>query len=67
MSTTSKPVRRGRDYVYCDVCHLPKKPLGRSAPLEMANGLCDFECPGFDVGPQPDYLWPNEEDWTVTR
>lgn len=46
--------------VTCAVCHLRKKPLGRSAPMEMANSLCDHECPGYDQPPEPGDLWPGE-------
>lgn len=46
--------------VECAVCHLTKKPLGRSAPMEMANSLCDFECPGYYQDPKPGQLWPGE-------
>jgi len=46
--------------VDCKVCGRRKKPRGRSAPLEMANSLCDFECPGYDQEPEPGWLWPGE-------
>jgi len=49
----------------CAVCGRRKKPIGRSAPLEMANGLCDDDCAGYRLGPRPGHLWPgefNEED-----
>jgi len=46
--------------VYCTVCGLRKKPVGRAAPLEMANSLCDYECEGYVLEPLPGYLWPNE-------
>lgn len=46
--------------VYCTVCNLRKKPHGRSAPLEMANSLCDSECDGYALSPLPGYLWPSE-------
>ena len=46
--------------VDCTVCGRRKKPRGRSAPLEMANSLCDFECPGYDQAPEPGELWPGE-------
>ena len=48
-------------YVYCSVCDLPKKPLGRSAPMEMANSMCDYECDGYRKEPLPDCRWPGEE------
>lgn len=46
--------------VQCTVCGLIKKPLARSAPLQMANSLCDHECPGYCKDPQPGDLWPGE-------
>jgi len=46
--------------VTCTVCGLRKKPMGRSAPLEMANSLCDHECPGYNAEPYPGDLWPGE-------
>ncbi len=44
----------------CTTCGLPKKPIGRDAPLALANGLCDHECPGYREDPQPGHLWPEE-------
>jgi len=44
----------------CQACWLIKKPVGRSAPLAMANGLCDYECPGYTQEPTPCDLWPGE-------
>ena len=44
----------------CDRCGRTKKPIGRSAPLEMASGLCDDDCPGYRESPEPDSLWPGE-------
>lgn len=26
----------------------------------MDNGLCDFECPGYERRPRPGHLWPSE-------
>jgi hypothetical protein len=46
--------------VICTVCGLRKKPVGRSAPLEMANSLCDDECYGYRLDPKPGQLWPGE-------
>jgi hypothetical protein len=46
--------------VRCTTCGLTKKPIGRSAPLEMANGMCDFECPGYQQEPRVGDLWPGE-------
>lgn len=48
--------------VYCTVCNLRKKPIGRSAPLETANSLCDHECPGYYEDPKPGSLWPGETE-----
>lgn len=33
--------------VSCTVCGMRKKPIGRSAPMAMAGGLCDGDCPGY--------------------
>jgi hypothetical protein len=44
----------------CAVCGLRKKPIGRSAPLEMANSLCDDDCSGYRLEPTPGHLWPGE-------
>jgi hypothetical protein len=44
----------------CTVCDLRKKPIGRSAPLGMANGLCDDDCTGYRLEPRPGHLWPGE-------
>lgn len=46
--------------VECAVCGLRKKPWGRSAAVEEANSLCDFECPGYQQDPQVGDLWPGE-------
>ena len=46
--------------VDCVVCHRRKKPRGRSAPLEMANSLCDGDCVGYNLDPEPSDLWPRE-------
>ena len=46
--------------VICTVCNLRKKPVGRSAPLEMCNSLCDWECTGYDEKPHAGHLWPGE-------
>lgn len=44
----------------CTVCGLRKKPVGRSAPLEMANSMCDHECEGYNLHPTACDLWPGE-------
>jgi hypothetical protein len=46
----------------CAVCGMRKKPRGRSAPLEAANGYCDDDCPGYRQEPRPGHLWPGEID-----
>lgn len=45
----------------CTTCGMSKKPVGRSAPLAMANGLCDHECPGYLEEPYPGHHWPGEQ------
>jgi hypothetical protein len=44
----------------CNVCHLMKAPVGRSVPLEMASGRCNWECPGYNQEPRVGHLWPGE-------
>ena len=46
--------------VECRICGLRKKPRGRSAPLEMENSLCSYDCPGYDQIPHIGQLWPGE-------
>lgn len=46
-------------YVYCGTCQRPKKPLGRSLPLEM--NMCTDDCFGYRRDPTPDCRWPGEE------
>ncbi len=48
--------------VVCIWCDLRKRPRGRSAPLMLANSLCDHECPGYYAEPFPGDLWPGETD-----
>ena len=50
-----------RKPVDCHVCKKRKKPIGRDAPMAMANSLCDHECPGYRDNPYPPHLWPNED------
>lgn len=50
-----------RTPVDCTVCGLRKQPRGRSAPMEMANGLCSWDCPGYAQPPKAPHLWPGEE------
>jgi len=51
-------MRVGKPFVRCTVCGLCKKPIGRDS---RDNGLCDHECEGYYMDPQPDCLWPYEE------
>jgi len=51
----------------CTVCGLTKKPIGRDAPLEMANGLCGDDCPGYRKEPRAGHLRPGELATTVHR
>ena len=44
----------------CSVCHLRRKPRGRSEPLALCNSLCDFECEGYHIGTEVGDLWPGE-------
>lgn len=62
LSTTTETEEHGRVgiAVTCTTCHMRKKPIGRSAPLVMANSLCDHECPGYNFDPKPGTLWPGE-------
>lgn len=59
MSDTPNSFRFGA-YATCETCRKHKKPRGRSAPLEMANSLCDSDCPGYCQYPLPGDLWPGE-------
>lgn len=43
--------------VTCARCHLRKAPIGRSVPLEAANGYCDRECSGYREEPKAPHLW----------
>lgn len=52
--------------VSCTVCGLRKKPIGRDAPVAMANSLCDHECSGYLLDPRPGTLWPGEPREEVT-
>jgi hypothetical protein len=60
---TGDEPRRGRPLVECKVCRTPKAPRGRDPGAASANGYCAHECPGHWCDPQPDYLWPGEEDF----
>lgn len=44
----------------CTVCGRDKKPIGRSAPMEMR--MCWDECPGYRKEPLPSNLWPHESE-----
>lgn len=50
-----------RTPVDCTVCGLRKQPRGRCAPMEMANGLCSWDCAGYMQDPKPPHLWPGED------
>lgn len=52
---------RCRAPVTCTVCKMRKAPVGRSVPMEAANGYCNWECEGYDRDPKPGHLWPNED------
>lgn len=52
--------RVGGPRVYCTTCRMPKKPWGRSAPLEGSPVYCDSDCPGYREEPHPGELWPGE-------
>jgi len=48
----------------CTLCGLRKKPIGRSAPLALANSLCDDDCNGYRDEPTACDLWPGEpREW----
>jgi len=51
----------------CSVCLMRKKPIGRSAPMEMANSLCDSDCVGYRQDPTPCDLWPGEAKITPSN
>ena len=57
LSTTKRGI-----VVDCLTCGLRKKPIGRSAPLGMLNGLCDHECHGYSNAPHAGSLWPGESE-----
>lgn len=44
----------------CTTCGHSKAPHGRSLPLEMCNGYCDRDCPGYHQPPEPGHLFPGE-------
>jgi len=48
--------------VTCTICRRTKKPIGRSAPLEMGGSMCDYGCPGYSHDPLPGSLWPGETE-----
>ena len=45
---------------HCATCGKRKAPLGRSLPLEMCNGYCGYDCPGYRQDPKPGHLFPGE-------
>lgn len=46
--------------VFCEVCGLPKAPLGRSMP--MGSVMCDYECEGYRNPPFVGPLHPGETE-----
>lgn len=44
----------------CAVCHRTKSLRGRSYPLAMGGGRCDWDCPGYTQDPQAGHLWQGE-------
>jgi len=44
----------------CTVCHMAKRPRGRSSPVALENGMCGFDCPGYFDDPYPGHEWPSE-------
>ena len=46
--------------VVCKVCGKTKKPLGRSAPMDLH--FCDTDCEGYRMEPQPSHLWYGESE-----
>jgi hypothetical protein len=59
-STPTLSATRKGIVVECESCGLEKKPVGRSAPLEMY--LCNQDCPGYYNDPKPGSLWPGESE-----
>ena len=49
--------------VECATCGLTKKPVGRDAPMAVANAYCDHECSGCYDDPQVGSLWPGESEY----
>ena len=47
--------------LYCGVCSQSKKPIGRSAPIELI--YCDDDCLGYRQHPLPGSLWPGETEF----
>lgn len=46
--------------VFCTVCDLTKKPIGRAGPLGAE--YCTDACRGYRMEPFPGSLWPGETD-----
>ena len=51
-------------FVYCTVCGLPKKPVGRDS---FDTGLCQTGCEGYRLEPEPSSWWPGERDRLAER
>lgn len=47
--------------VECAICGKRKKPVGRSAPVELY--MCNSECKGYYEDPHVGSLWPNESEY----
>lgn len=46
----------------CRTCLRTKRPIGRSAPMEMSGALCGDDCEGYRQEPSPGSLWPGETE-----
>lgn len=46
--------------VECTLCKRRKAPRGRSVAAVMAGYLCNDDCPGYNLPPEPGQLWPGE-------
>ena len=47
--------------MFCVVCGLMKKPIGRSAPM-YGRRFCDHECEGYYKEPLAGSLWHGESE-----
>lgn len=46
----------------CTVCGMRKKPYGRDAGVNAANGYCGEDCEGYHKEPLAGHFWPGEVD-----